>query len=181
MEKSHGIVVMMKSRFPWSLERISDAAAGRNAGGRPPGRVAWALALLLLAVFCLPEVSRADQWGELRYVETVVNIRRARTTDSLIAFKLLPGQAVRVDFLENGWYAVFPPDETVRDESRATGVRLCAALEVLFNGFSGACVFTRLRTRGRTRTGIRPVGGQGRREDVRSRPSLCRFVPACRG
>ncbi len=94
--------------FQFSVKRIQNLAAR-------------SLVLLLLAAFCLPGVSRAEQWGELRYVETVVNIRKARTTDSLIALKLLPGQAVRVDFLENGWYAVFPPDEAVRAESKAIG------------------------------------------------------------
>jgi len=63
----------------------------------------------------------SDDWGNIMYVDKRVNIRKERNTKSSIVGKLSPGEKVKADFLKNDWYAIFNPDETVRDEATALG------------------------------------------------------------
>ncbi len=60
-------------------------------------------------------------WGELRSADRQLAVRAKRDPDSEHVRTLKPGEVVKVDFLRDGWFAVFPPDAPVRDESRAIG------------------------------------------------------------
>jgi uncharacterized protein YgiM (DUF1202 family) len=60
-------------------------------------------------------------WGVIKYASAGTNIRQNRSTTSTVVGKLAAGHQVKVDFLENNWYAVFEVNETVRDEGRALG------------------------------------------------------------
>ena len=75
-----------------------------------------ALLALLLAVPAL-----AQDWGELATPVSPVNLRQSRDLKSASRDVLMPGEIVRVDFLEDGWYAVFRPNAKARDESKAIG------------------------------------------------------------
>lgn len=61
------------------------------------------------------------KWGTILYVHAKTNIRAKRTLNSGLKGQLQAGQAVRADFLENDWYAVFKPNETRRSERYALG------------------------------------------------------------
>lgn len=63
----------------------------------------------------------AQDWGVIRYAHKTVNIRAARSTQSRIVGQLKPGHVVKSDFSGDGWFAVFPLDSTVRNESLARG------------------------------------------------------------
>jgi len=70
----------------------------------------------------VPAVEAAHQDpGELRWVHAVSRIRAARTTESEIVGRLAPGDSVRVDFADAGWYAVFPTSATRTTEETALG------------------------------------------------------------
>ena len=71
----------------------------------------------------------AGSWGVLRYVHGAVNVRAGRRTATTIRLQLAAGQCVRADFLEGGWYAVFPIDATERDETKALGYVLATLLK----------------------------------------------------
>lgn len=60
-------------------------------------------------------------WGELRWVHVTSRIRAARGTESPVVGRLEPGDSVRVDFAQAGWYAVFPTTELERAEGKAIG------------------------------------------------------------
>jgi hypothetical protein len=60
-------------------------------------------------------------FGELRVADRRLTVRAARDKDSVFRKVLKPGQLVRVDFLEDGWFAVFDPAEKVRDLKNAWG------------------------------------------------------------
>lgn len=61
------------------------------------------------------------KWGTIMYVHEKTNIRAKRTINSGLKGQLQAGQAVRTDFLEDDWYAVFKPTETRRSERYALG------------------------------------------------------------
>lgn len=63
----------------------------------------------------------AQSFGEVRYADRPLNVRKARSLDAEHVKTLQPGDRVRVDFLKDGWYAVFDLNATVRDESKALG------------------------------------------------------------
>lgn len=63
----------------------------------------------------------AEEWGVMRRASTTINIRAARSTDSPIVGKLQPGQVVKADFREDGWFAIFDADAASRLESQARG------------------------------------------------------------
>ncbi len=60
-------------------------------------------------------------WGVVRYVHQKVNVRAVRDTTAAVRIQLAASQCVIADFLDAGWYAVFPIDVTERDETRALG------------------------------------------------------------
>lgn len=68
-------------------------------------------------------------WGAVVTVQHKVNLRKERTSSSRYVRTLKPGERVRVDFLKNGWYAVFRADELVRKENRAIGYALRSLIE----------------------------------------------------
>lgn len=63
----------------------------------------------------------ARDFGEIRVADRQLTVRAGRDKDSEFRRVLKAGQRVRVDFLEDGWFAVFDPEEKVRDLSRAWG------------------------------------------------------------
>jgi hemolysin activation/secretion protein len=63
----------------------------------------------------------APAWGDLRYVDSDTELRKARTMVSAVTGTLKAHEQVKVDFFRDGWYAVFRSDETVRDEAKAIG------------------------------------------------------------
>lgn len=60
-------------------------------------------------------------FGEVRVADRSLSVRAERDKDSTLRRVLKAGQKVRVDMLENGWYAVFDPEEKERDLDRAWG------------------------------------------------------------
>lgn len=63
----------------------------------------------------------AKGFGELRVADRALSVRAQRDKESEFKRLLQPGQRVRVDFLEDGWFAVFDPEEKTRDLARAWG------------------------------------------------------------
>ncbi|MES9995301.1 hypothetical protein [Desulfovibrio aminophilus] len=76
---------------------------------------------VLLAVLFLALPAGAQEWGESATPVSPVNLRQSRDLGSPSRDVLMPGEIVRVDFLRDGWYAVFRLTEKTRDESRALG------------------------------------------------------------
>ena len=70
-----------------------------------------------------------EEWGTVITVKRKVNVRAKRTSSSHYVRTLQPGSRVRVDYLKNGWYAVFLEDELIHSESRAMGYALKSLLE----------------------------------------------------
>jgi len=68
-----------------------------------------------------PKAVAGKGFGELRVADRQLTVRGARDKDSEFRRVLKPGQKVRVDFLENGWFAVFDPEEKTRDLKHAWG------------------------------------------------------------
>jgi len=54
-------------------------------------------------------------------VHVTSRVRSDRTTKSEVVARLEPGDSVRVDFAQAGWYAVFPAEASDRTEERAAG------------------------------------------------------------
>jgi hypothetical protein len=63
----------------------------------------------------------AEEWGKILSTRIVTNVRAERDASSPVKRKLEAGTTVKVDFLKNGWYAVFTPSEKERKESKALG------------------------------------------------------------
>lgn len=68
-------------------------------------------------------------WGKVVTIPRRINLRAKRTTNSTYIRTLIPGEVVRVDYLKNGWYAVFRENETLRRETRAMGYVLKSLLD----------------------------------------------------
>jgi len=67
------------------------------------------------------KATQGQDFGELRVADRKMAIRAGRDKDTEFMRLLQAGQRVRVDFQEDGWFAVFAPDEKVRDLKRAWG------------------------------------------------------------
>lgn len=72
--------------------------------------------LIVIVYQCVPwtkllEHIRDVKWGKVLYTHGQVNIREKRTVKSRRVGKLAPNAAVRVDYLEDGFYAIFDEDE----------------------------------------------------------------------
>ena len=79
---------------------------------------------LIVSFLVLPFLSGlayAEDWGEIREATLNLNVREKRTPKSEHVVTLAKGQRVKVDFLKDGWVAVFNLNESKRDESRAIG------------------------------------------------------------
>ena len=70
-----------------------------------------------------------NSWGRVVTVERTINLYKGRTSGSKPVQALKPGDTVRVDFLDRGWYAVFPENAVVRQESRAMGYALRSLID----------------------------------------------------
>ena len=81
-----------------------------------------------------PKAAADTSWGRVVTVQRAINIYKGRTSSSKPVQTLEPGQSVRVDFLDRGWYAVFRENAVVRQESRAMGY----ALRSLIDGDDGS-------------------------------------------
>lgn len=68
-----------------------------------------------------PVEQAAVEWGEMRWVHVTSRIRSDRSTESSVVGRLEPGDSVRVDFAQAGWYAVFPTSALDRLEDTAMG------------------------------------------------------------
>ena len=67
------------------------------------------------------EAKQDKGFGEIRVPDRDLAVRASRTTESEFKKLIRPGQRVRVDFWEDGWFAVFDPQEKSRDLARAWG------------------------------------------------------------
>ncbi|OGR40109.1 MAG: hypothetical protein A2051_04790 [Desulfovibrionales bacterium GWA2_65_9] len=65
--------------------------------------------------------AQAQSFGEIRVADRQMAVRAGRDKDTEFKRLLKAGQRARVDFQEDGWFAVFAPDEKVRELSRAWG------------------------------------------------------------
>lgn len=99
---------------------VSEAVEVASGHGQTGGSVASAPA---------PATTTTGSWGDVVTVKDKINVRQARTSSSRYVRTLEPGERIRVDFLKNGWYAVFEEHEGVRNESRALGYVLQSLLE----------------------------------------------------
>ncbi len=60
-------------------------------------------------------------WGDIRYVGADVKFHTMRTDHSPVAGRLEKGDQIKVGFLRDGWYGIFPVDQDVVLESDALG------------------------------------------------------------
>jgi hypothetical protein len=81
------------------------------------------LRLIIIAVVTLSiaAVCTAEDWGTIMYARPKTIIREKRSMSSPIKGWLSAGQAVKTDFVKDGWYAVFPLTEKQRREDKALG------------------------------------------------------------
>ncbi len=68
-----------------------------------------------------PPAPKEEDFGVIRMPDRPLAVRSARTKDSEFKKLLQPGQKVRTDFHSDGFFAVFAPEERVRDIKRAWG------------------------------------------------------------
>ncbi len=81
-------------------------------------------------------------WGAIMYPKAKANIRAKRSADSRLKGQLKEGQPVKADFLQDGWYAVFPVNEEQRNEKKALGYVYATLLTVKGGaGSSGSTAF----------------------------------------
>jgi uncharacterized protein YgiM (DUF1202 family) len=66
----------------------------------------------------------SSDWGKVVTLQEDINLRKERTSTSPRVRTLRAGDRVRVDYLKNGWYAVFVEGEVLRSENRALGYAL---------------------------------------------------------
>lgn len=69
----------------------------------------------------LSENQQSVEWGMVAYTHGTVNIREDRSTNSRIIGTVSPGQSIKVDFLEDDFYAIFDINEPDRDLSKRIG------------------------------------------------------------
>lgn len=93
-----------QSDRPDKPEKSASSANSEKSAKKPPQKAA-----------------PGQDFGELRVADRKMAIRAGRDKDTEFMRLLQPGQRVRVDFQEDGWYAVFAPEEKVRDLRRALG------------------------------------------------------------
>jgi len=83
-------------------------------------RMNFKIIFLTLILFLMGTVA-ASAFGEIRYPDRPLNLRKARSAKASWVGSLYPGQKVRIAFLKDGWVAVFEPGETRNSESAAVG------------------------------------------------------------
>lgn len=62
-----------------------------------------------------------SEWGTIMHPVRTINIRAKRSAASKLKGQLKTGQPVKADFLQDGWYAVFPVNRKERNEKMALG------------------------------------------------------------
>lgn len=67
------------------------------------------------------ENSDAVDWGDIRYIGSDTRFYSQRNENSPVAGKLEKGDEIKVGFLRDGWYGIFPVDRKAEIESEATG------------------------------------------------------------
>lgn len=81
--------------------------------------------ILLLWLLSLPSPSAGEEiggsWGHIRTPAIPVSALSTRGIDGFKTRIIKPGEWVKVDFVGNGWAAVFPVDTVERDESLCIG------------------------------------------------------------
>ena len=85
--------------------------------------------ILFLVFFLSLGVAHAQDWGQLMRLTNRSNVRRERDRRSRVIKVLEPGTVLRVDFLKDRWYAVFPRNAPKRDESKRMGYVHSSLLE----------------------------------------------------
>ncbi len=76
---------------------------------------------------CIPTLADSsntpsDGWGLIRYTHWPTKVMYGRGHDHYaVTQTTLPNQQIKVDFLQDGWYAVFKPTERTRDRSNIIG------------------------------------------------------------
>lgn len=68
-----------------------------------------------------PVATAEEERGEVLFVHKPTRIRAGRGTDTPVVGSLMPGDSVRADLVEDGWYAVFSTDAAERDPGKAIG------------------------------------------------------------
>jgi len=82
----------------------------------------WLYLVLMAAItLSLTASAIAEEWGTIMYARPKTVVRESRSMNSSVKGGLVAGQAVKTDFLKDGWYAVFPLTETQRREDKALG------------------------------------------------------------
>ena len=66
-------------------------------------------------------MAHAEDWGLVGRASQMADIYYDRSFSSEIVGRMDPGDWLKVDLLENGWYAVFSPFENYRHEFAAIG------------------------------------------------------------
>ncbi len=77
----------------------------------------------IVAEGTLEELDHVDPggWGTTMDVRRELDLRQGRSDGAEVVGFLEAGDRIKIDFLNDEWYAVFSPEERVRDESRALG------------------------------------------------------------
>jgi hypothetical protein len=82
----------------------------------------WVKLILIAGIIVsFTAASIAEEWGAVMYARPNTLIRGKRSMHSKIKGRLGNKQAVKADYLKDGWYAVFSLTEKDRNESKALG------------------------------------------------------------
>jgi hypothetical protein len=82
----------------------------------------WFKLIIIAGIaFSMSGLGIAEEWGTIMYARPKTIIRAKRSMNSSIKGRLAEGQAVKTDFVKDGWYAVFPLTEKQRSENKALG------------------------------------------------------------
>ena len=68
-----------------------------------------------------PAATPPKSWGRVVVSAVRLNIRAQRSSESDLRGEVQPSETVKVDFLRDNWYAIFPVTEEQRNEGRARG------------------------------------------------------------
>ncbi len=96
----------------------------------------FTLVFLLIQLSCMLAfaVAEAGAWGEIRYADRMLNIRAGRSAGAEHVKTLQPHDYVKVDFIRDGWCAVFDVNAPTRDESKAIGYAKAEFLQPVKDG-----------------------------------------------
>jgi len=95
------------------------AKAPEKSGGK--GKADSAASMSTQKPAPVPPANPGKSFGEIRVPDRDLAVRASRTMESEFNRLIRPGQRVRVDYWEDGWFAVFDPAEKERDLAKAWG------------------------------------------------------------